>query len=460
MAPLEQHLSNTTGWSNAEMSRAYFVATFTRTDDGSQIVLPGFWAGKDGSGNGIWKFRFTPNAAGKTWKWSVSAWSDDHQTYIHPFGRPAGTTGSVTASAADPNHYGGNAKHGFLTTNGKDVQYSDGTQLYLWGNTAYHLVDNVLQKRQNIARMHTFVDQSKAHGMTKIRMGLAWALTAAPWENCNMGTEEGYPDYIWHFDAFNTGYWDAWDMIIQYMQSKGVVAELVLFHDVGPDDSMGPMSITDEQKYMKYAVARYAAYTNVIWCLTNEWGSGSRQRWPERDFPPGSNPNNTGNCSWHPEWISGGTGRDNNYEPGLGPFMKNNTGADPGDPYIIANGRLISAHQQATMPVNGVSGPRVLFDFWGDSWPTHGVIQGPAWLNGNSPFSYSHQATNWAILQNLSVTHKPIFDDEYGYDIGNREDVRKAAWGAAVAGGYGSYGEMYGWPNSGIGIGIWNDQYP
>src|SRR6266702_1503018 len=59
--------ANTTGWSNAEMSRAYFVATFTRTDDGSQIVLPGFWAGKDGSGNGIWKFRFTPNAAGKTW---------------------------------------------------------------------------------------------------------------------------------------------------------------------------------------------------------------------------------------------------------------------------------------------------------------------------------------------------------------------------------------------------------
>lgn len=48
-------------------------------------------------------------------------------------------------------------------------------------------------------------------------------------------------------------------------------------------------------------------------------------------------------------------------------------------------------------------------------------------------------------MENLG-NNKPTFNDEYGYDDGkhvSRELARKAAWGIAVAGGYGTYAEWH-----------------
>jgi hypothetical protein len=412
---------------DARSSQA-FVATFR---NGSTIIqLPGFWAG----GN-AWKFRFAPTSTG-TWTWDVAT------TPQVTFSEAA--TGSVTVNPS--------GNHGFLKQDSLKpytLSYSDGTPEYVWGNTAYAILDTALHG--DTAGWHTFVDQTRAHGMNKIRMLVTmWDFgdlypseKRYPWLNCTVASPQ--------FRAFNQTYWQKLDEIVQYMQSKGVIAELILFPDYGHptsgDRGLFTMTQPDEQRYMKFAIARYAAYSNVVWCTTNEWGNSWRSRFPEQSAPPGNN-SVSGNCLWHPEWITGGSGSGGT-EKGLGPYVKEN------DPYVAANGRLLSNHQKGTEAPNGIFGPNYLFDFWTATWLTHAVLQ---MANHDPSRQKGHDWANYAITQNWNH-NKPVFNDEYGYDTGSiipREIARKAAWGTAIAGGYGTYAEWHGtMPNVGSMAGLW-----
>jgi hypothetical protein len=406
--------TNCSSLTNDEKSSRIFNAAFR--SGSTTIKLPGFWAG----GN-IWRFRFTPTLIG-LWTWNV----DSELTLSETL------SGSVNATPPLP------GARGFLKKDPNKpytLCYSDGTPEYLWGNTGYAILDTALHG--DTRGWQTFVNQTKDHGMTKIRLLVTlWAFGETykgehwyPWENCTKTAPR--------FAAFNQSYWEKLDEVVRYMHERGVIAELILFPDYSkwPNDlGMYYMTQADEQRYMKFAIARYAAYCNVVWCLTNEWGNSWRGRFPEVTAPPGDN-EYTGNCAWHPEWISGGGIAE---EYGLGPYMRDN------DPYVATSERLLSSHPKGTKPVDGKPGPDYVFNFWHDTWPTHGVIQigGP---NYDPSRSKGHDWGNHGILENWG-NKKPIFNDEYGYDDGKnvpRELARKAAWGIAVAGGYGTYAEWH-----------------
>jgi hypothetical protein len=414
--------------SDEAKSSQTFTATF---ENGSaSMQLPGFWAG----GN-VWKFRFAPTLIG-TWTWNVA--TTPQMTFAE------GATGTVDVSQSN--------NSGFLrrsTVRPYTFAYSDGTPVFVWGNTGYAILDTALHG--GTAEWQTFVDQTKAHGMNKIRMlvtlwnfgGIYAGPDRAPWQNCTRANPS--------FAAFDQSYWEVLDEVVDYMQAKGVIAELILFPDYSSTSASEPglyqMTQADEQRYMSFAIARYAGYSNVIWCLTNEWGNSWRGRLPSQGPPPGNN-QYSGNCLSHPEWISGG-----GTEEGLGPYMMEN------DPYVIANGRLLSSHQKGTEAVNGQLAPNHVFDFWNDTWRTHGVIQ---MVNYDPAMQMGHDWGNYAIMQNRGH-NAPICNDEYGYDNGTtitRETSRKAAWGIAVAGGYGSYAEWHGtMPYLGSMLGSWRP-YP
>lgn len=76
--------------------------------------------------------------------------------------------------------------------------------------------------------------------------------------------------YEWDFSKFDPAYWRHLEKRIMQLQKMGIEADLILFH---PYDRWGfsQMAHEDNLKYLRYLVARLAAFRNVWWSFANEY---------------------------------------------------------------------------------------------------------------------------------------------------------------------------------------------
>lgn len=170
-------------------------------------------------------------------------------------------------------------------------------------------------------------------------------------------------------------------------------------------------------------IRRYAAYPNVIWCLSNEWHY---------------------------------TGKDKSYWDSVGMLIRKE------DPWMNRNGylRSLSTHQQT----------RIDFQFFDTHWPTFACIQYGVrnkgykkadkneWKpSGGTKYHEGDEWGNAGILFNLGH-NMPVVNDEYGYagepDDESANDItltrkkhRQIMWGIYMGGGYGSTGDQYKYKN-------------
>lgn len=86
-----------------------------------------------------------------------------------------------------------------------------------------------------------------------------------------------FPGKPGHFELgrFNPGYFQRLERWIAELGRHGVEAELVLFHGE-PDAGWGldAMTADDEAAYVRYVVARLAAFHNVWWSIVDGWAPG------------------------------------------------------------------------------------------------------------------------------------------------------------------------------------------
>jgi hypothetical protein len=88
-----------------------------------------------------------------------------------------------------------------------------------------------------------------------------------------------------HFDVtrFNVAYWQKLDRLVDHALRRGIVVSLIFYVD-GKDHGCDPfkeehMGSQDEQRYYRYAVARYAGYPNIMWDIANEYHLFRSEKW-------------------------------------------------------------------------------------------------------------------------------------------------------------------------------------
>ena len=369
---------------------------------GETTEVKGFWVEEN-----QYKIRFTPLQVGQ-YRYTVSSQPED-----------AGLQVSGTLKVGEPDE----GHHGFIRVDAEHPYhfvYDDGTRYFMWGTTYYNMVLNASQGD----RWKMAIDSAMVYGINKIRI----------FANSAKSEKTPYPrqhpfkviseDSIL-YNQLNPQYWQALDEVVNYAYQRGMVVDLMPF-GYGAE-----VYGTDEQdkRYLRYVLARYGAYPNVIWCLVNEWN-----------------------------YISRDYGKDKPYWNKLGRLVRDE------DPWM-KNGqylRPLSIHQQT----------RVDFQFFSYDWPVHAIVQygvrngqgtvKDEWDNtdpNNQP--KTRHADLWG---NMSITynldhHMPVVNDEYGYigepkdkseaSSSNKEDWppftrkkhRQVSWGIAAAGGYGSTGD-------------------
>jgi hypothetical protein len=382
-----------TSYSNGYTSGPSFTTTFTGPGGITQSVS-GFW---DGGSN--FKVRFTPTVEGS---WSYTTSSSDAGLN--------GRTGSVNAVAPLT------GDHGFLRidpNSSNSFVWDDGTRYFMEGQTYYDWIGAALVNDN----WKTSVDNSMAYGFNKIRFHVY-----AQGDYDSTTDVSYYPDAQPYTgtktapnrNSLNLTYWQKLDEMVQYMDSKGMVADLIVTTPYESNRMYG--TDTQNDRFVKYVAARYAAYPNVIWCMANEWEASS--------------------------WYSGTNIQDQSDFNRMGGLVRN------GDPWIANNSSLrpLSIHNM-----------NIDFQFFDASWPTHAVIQ----YHPDTPTQ--DQTGNGGITNNLGH-NMPVVNDEYRY-IGRltRIQNRWAMWSIAAAGGYSSTADFRLHPN-GMGVpectGDWNDNVP
>lgn len=224
------------------------------------VTVDGFY-----DGDGTYKIRFMPSFEGE-YTYETSGSFDG-----------AESSGSFTVTAA------GESNHGPLRVhNNYHFVYEDGTPYYSVGTTCYawahqpeptHLATLEELRKGYFNKMRFCVFPK--HYIHNFRDPETFPYVGTPVSNEGLSEETftyqvDFSGNDWDFTRFNPEHFRRVERCIAELCELGIEADLILLH---PYDRWGfsRMSAEQDDLYIKYCVARFAAYRNVWWSLANEY---------------------------------------------------------------------------------------------------------------------------------------------------------------------------------------------
>jgi hypothetical protein len=209
-------------------------------------------------GNGVYKVRFMPDVAGD--------WHFETRSNIAALD---GHSGTFTCIAPGPNNHGPVQVHDtyhFAYADGTP-HISVGTTCYAWLHQGDELAEQTLQTLQhapfNKLRMCVF----PKHYRFSLNEPPLYPYERASEDNAQPGDD---PQKSWDFTRFVPAYFQNIERRIAQLLEMGIEADMILFH---PYDHWGfdSMDAEHDDLYLRYVVARLAAYHNIWWSMANEF---------------------------------------------------------------------------------------------------------------------------------------------------------------------------------------------
>lgn len=224
-------------------------ATFRSGKDA--VTVPGFY-----DGDGVYKVRFSPPKPGE---WAYETASNKKEL--------TGKTGTFTAERPK------GSNHGPVQVFDKFyLRYADGTPYHQFGTTCYAWVHQPQELQERTLKTLA------AAPFNKVR----FCVFPKSYYVANKNEPERFAFVKGEGDKFDFGrfdpaFWRQFEQRVLDLQKLGIEADLILWH---PYDRWGfaEMSAEQDDRYLRYCVARLSAYRNVWWSLANEYDFMTDQR--------------------------------------------------------------------------------------------------------------------------------------------------------------------------------------
>lgn len=205
-------------------------------------------------GNGVYRIRFMPDRLGR--------W-----TYITKSNRREldGKKGRFTCIKPSPGNHGPVRVHKTW-----HFAYADGGPYFQVGTTCYAWVhQGSAMEEQTLATL-------KDAPFNKMRMCVFPKSYSYNKNEPKFYPYDGKPLKDWDFKRFNPEFWRHFEQRVTDLQKLGIEADIIIFH---PYDRWGYKSMGHENNkfFLRYMVARLAAYRNIWWSFANEY---DLLRWP------------------------------------------------------------------------------------------------------------------------------------------------------------------------------------
>jgi hypothetical protein len=79
------------------------------------------------------------------------------------------------------------------------------------------------------------------------------------------------------FARFNVPYWQKWERMLRMARDRDVILSAIL--DISTHKAQAPAGSEDERRYIRYAVARLGAFSNLTWDLGDDLDSFRDEKW-------------------------------------------------------------------------------------------------------------------------------------------------------------------------------------
>jgi hypothetical protein len=214
------------------------------TNGARTVDVPGFY-----DGDGVYRIRFMPDAVG--------SWRYETKSNRWPL---TGKTGSFEVTAA------GKGDHGPVrVVNTYHFAYADGTPFNQIGTTIYNWLDTPEQVQEETLKTLASAPFNKAR-MLITQQPTSYRKTFAPPRWPYVGT----PPHNWDFTRFNPDFFRHYEMRLRQLRDLGIEADLILFNPYGKW-GFETMDAASDERYIRYVVARFSAFRNVWWSMSNEY---------------------------------------------------------------------------------------------------------------------------------------------------------------------------------------------
>lgn len=201
-------------------------------------------------GEGIYRVRFMPEAVGN-WRYETKAnrWE------------LTGQTGSFAVTPASKGNHGPVHVH-----NTFHFAYADGTPFKQIGTTIYNWLDTPEEVQEQTLKTLAEAPFNKARMLiTQQPDGYRKSIAPTRWPYV------GKPPRDWDFTRFNPEYFRHYEQRLVQLRKLGIEADLILFNPYGKPWGFDTMGAANDERYLRYIIARFAAYRNVWWSIANEY---------------------------------------------------------------------------------------------------------------------------------------------------------------------------------------------
>lgn len=225
------------------------------------VEVDGFY-----DGNGIYHIRFMPDARG-TWRYCT-------RSNLNALN---GAEGTFTCVAPTQGNHGP-----VRVSNTYHFTYADGTPYKQVGTTCYawtHQSDEL--EEQTLATLHSAP-------FNKLRMCIfpkhylfnenepalypfpCLSRGSSTWDISRIWTGETPGGWSFDFSRFDPAFFQHLERRVADLMALGIEADIILFH---PYDRWGfaAMDAETDDRFLRYVVARLAAYRNIWWSMANEY---------------------------------------------------------------------------------------------------------------------------------------------------------------------------------------------
>lgn len=220
-------------------------AQFTCEGETLTLDVPGFY-----DGNGVYRIRFMPTLPGR-WHYQV-------RSNVRALD---GTSGIIECLPPRP------GVHGMVRVNNTfHFAYSDGTPFRQIGTTCYAWThqDEQLQE-QTLATL-------RSSPFNKLRMCVFPKHYAYNTNEPALYPFEGQPPRDWDTTRPHPRFFQHLEHQIGQLRDAGIEADVILFHPYDEGQwGFDRMDAESDDRYLRYVIARLAAYRNVWWSVANEF---------------------------------------------------------------------------------------------------------------------------------------------------------------------------------------------